>query len=116
MKYQAIKEYTDLPETPIRVEQGEQLTWTEQSDPLGDWPNWVYCQGHNKAGWVPKQILRLEDDIAFVEQDYFAHEHLLAVGDELLAQYELNGWIWCEHLSRGGELGWAPLNHLKAMP
>ncbi|MGR4992189.1 SH3 domain-containing protein [Vibrio rotiferianus] len=112
MKYKVIKEYTDAPEDPIQVSEGEQLQFIEESDPNGDWANWVFCKGVGKEGWVPKQILTIEGCDVLVRKDYFAKEHTLSVGDELVEEYELNGWIWCEKVGELGEWGWAPLNHL----
>ncbi|GAL36538.1 hypothetical protein JCM19240_2607 [Vibrio maritimus] len=96
MQYKVVKEYTDTPEYPIVVVQGEQLTVIEESDVQGDWPNWVLCRSKGKKGWVPKQILAIDADTAIVKSDYRAFEHRLEVGERLIAEFELNGWIWCE--------------------
>lgn len=112
MKYKVVKDYTDTPEIPIVVIQGEQLAVIEESDPQGDWPNWVLCRGEGKKGWVPKQILTIDADTAIVRSDYRAVEHQLSVGETLIAEFELNGWIWCEKSDDKGVMGWSPLNHL----
>lgn len=112
MKYQAVKAYTDAPSNPISVTKGEKLRFVEESDPNGDWPNWVLCHGKSKEGWVPKQILNITNSEVTSLQDYVAKEHTLVVGEILLAEYQLNGWIWCEKASLSGEFAWAPLNHL----
>ncbi|GAL30545.1 hypothetical protein JCM19239_6844 [Vibrio variabilis] len=82
MQYKVVKEYTDTPEHPIVVVQGEQLTVIEESDAQGDWPNWVLCRGEGKKGWVPKQILTINADTAIVKRDYRAVEHQLSVGED----------------------------------
>ncbi|WP_299693383.1 SH3 domain-containing protein [uncultured Vibrio sp.] len=112
MQYKVIKEYTDTPEQPIVVTQGEQLTVIEESDSQGDWPNWVLCRGEGKEGWAPKQQLTIVANSATVQSDYCAVEHRLSVGEILVAEFELNGWIWCDKSSNKGVMGWAPLNHL----
>lgn len=112
MQYKVVKEYTDTPAEPIVVVQGEQLTVIEESDPQSDWPNWALCRGEEKKGWVPKQILTIDADTAIVQSDYRAVEHRLSVGEILVAEFELNGWIWCEKSSDKGVMGWSPLNHL----
>ncbi|EGQ7979812.1 MULTISPECIES: SH3 domain-containing protein [Vibrio] len=112
MKYKVVKEYFDAPENPIRIEKGEILQFVEESNPEGDWANWVYCKGINKEGWVPKQILEIEGDKVVVLKDYFAREHTLVIGDNVVAEYELNGWIWCEKESMPNVYAWAPINHL----
>jgi hypothetical protein len=112
MQYTVVKDYTDTPVEPIVVTQGEQVTVIEESEPQGDWPNWVLCRGEEKKGWVPKQILTINADTAIVQSDYRAVEHRLSVGEILVAEFELNGWIWCEKSSDKGVMGWSPLNHL----
>jgi len=113
-EYTVVKAYTDAPNSPIRVSKHERLERIEESDPNGDWPNWVLCKGDNKQGWVPKQILQIEGSSAIVLKDYDAVEHTLAVGDILIKEFELNGWIWSQKASAIGKFAWAPLNHLKA--
>ena len=114
MRYEVVKEYQDAPENPIKIETGERLHVIEESDPDGDWANWVYCKGADKEGWVPRQVLQLAGKEAVVTEDYCAKEHTLCVGERLIAEYELNGWIWCEKEAVPGSYAWAPLNHLAA--
>lgn len=113
MQYKVVKDYTDTPEKPIIIVKGEQLKVIEESDAQGDWPNWVFCRSKDKKGWVPKQILTIENDTATVLKDYRAIEHRLSVGELLVAEFELNGWIWCEKSSDKGVMGWSPLNHVE---
>ncbi|WP_413112599.1 hypothetical protein [Thaumasiovibrio sp. DFM-14] len=115
MKYTVVKEYNDAPESPIQVVKGEQLQFVEESNPNGDWANWVFCKGASKEGWIPKQILTIEDNQVFVLQDYFANEHTLTLGETLIAEYELNGWIWSTKTGASGDSAWAPLNHLSKL-
>ena len=100
MKYKVIKAYTDAPETPIQVEKGEQLQFIEESDPNDDWANWVLCKGRNKKGWLPKQIVAINENEVTVLKDYSAIEHTLVIGEVLIEEYELNGWIWCKNLAK----------------
>lgn len=110
MNYEVIKNYNDAPQNPISIMKGELLSFVEESDPNGDWANWIFCKGSNKEGWIPKQILEVNDLEVLVTEDYNAKEHNLKIGDILKSEKELNGWIWC--LNKG-ELAWAPLNHTK---
>ncbi|MGL6261931.1 SH3 domain-containing protein [Vibrio sp. WXL210] len=112
MKYTVVKNYSDAPESPIQVTAGEELQFVEESDSSGDWPNWVFCRGEDKEGWVPKQILELNHSVAHVLKDYSAKEHCLVKGDVLIKEYEVNGWIWCHKVEGNKESAWAPLNHL----
>ncbi|KHT64701.1 hypothetical protein RJ45_05080 [Photobacterium gaetbulicola] len=115
MEYQVVREYQDAPESPIQIEKGEKLQFVEESNPAGDWANWIFCRGENKEGWVPKQILAIDSIEVTVLEDYFAKEHNLEVGEILVKEHELNGWIWCKKLGSSEELAWAPLNHLSAI-
>lgn len=113
MKYKVIEAYDDAPEQPIKNEEGEVLTIIEESDPNGPWPNWILCKGVNKQGWIPKQILSIQGKQATVMQNYHAVEHNLTVGETLIAECSLNGWIWGAKESNPGEFAWAPLNYLQ---
>ncbi|RKF18050.1 hypothetical protein DBZ36_12465 [Alginatibacterium sediminis] len=115
MKYKAIKAYSDAPQQPIVVQRGEVLEFIEASDPNGDWPNWVYCQGIDKQGWVPKQILKLDDSLVTCMQDYSAKEHNLEVGDILLGKDSLNGWAYAAKQDNCDMFAWAPLNCLEEL-
>ncbi|KZN52841.1 SH3 domain-containing protein [Pseudoalteromonas luteoviolacea] len=115
MEYKVVKDYQDAPESPIRIVKGERLQLVEESNPEGDWANWILCRGENKEGWVPKQILVIENNEVTVLEDYVANEHNLTVGEILVQEHELNGWIWSKKLGNSEELAWAPLNHLRAV-
>ncbi|MEZ8330450.1 SH3 domain-containing protein [Vibrio splendidus] len=115
MEYNVVKNYKDEPELPIRIVKGEKLQFVEESNPEGDWANWIFCRGENKEGWVPKHILAVNNSEVTVLEDYFAKEHRLIVGDILVKEHELNGWIWSYKLGNSEELAWAPLNHLCAV-
>jgi len=112
MKYRVVKKYNDAPEFPIKIEKGETLHLIEESDAKGDWPNWLLCKGNNKEGWVPKQILTVEGNLVVVMEDYIATEHNLEIGDILIANKHLNGWLWGVKESVSNNFAWAPLNCL----
>lgn len=46
-------------------------------------------------------------------EDYTARELDVECGDLLRGGRQLNGWVWCEHLS-SRRTGWVPLSVLKA--
>ncbi len=115
MKYKVTEEYDDAPENPIRIVKGEVLDFIEESDPDGNWPNWIFCRGNRKEGWVPKQILDIKGKKAVSLENYTAREHNLIKGEILTAVKELNGWIWSWKESEPESPGWAPLNHLQKL-
>ncbi|MGL1893670.1 MAG: SH3 domain-containing protein [Spirochaetaceae bacterium] len=113
MKYKVIKKYNDIPDKPIEIIKGEVLEFIEESDPNGDWPNWILCTGDNKEGWIPKQILNVEGNTVISLEEYTAKEHCLFIDEILLSKRELNGWIWAVKENSPDAWGWAPLNHLQ---
>jgi hypothetical protein len=115
MKYRVINSYSDAPKNPISIIKGEVLEFIEESDPTGSWPNWIFCKGINKEGWVPKQILESKGNNVVSLDNYTAREHNLIEHEILIAEKELNGWIWSKKESEPDSLGWAPLNHLQKL-
>ena len=113
MKYRAIKSYTEPTTKPIEIVKGEKLIVIKESDPLGDWPNWLYCQGDKKEGWVPKQIIALKGTIGVSLENYCAKEFTLVEGETLVSYRQLNGWIWGIKANNPGNCAWAPLNCLE---
>ncbi len=116
MRYKVIKNYVALV-NPISIREGEILNFVRETDPNGDWAGWVLCQGnnkeHNKEGWVPKQLIEIKDNKVVSRGNYTAIEHNLQVNEILVAQQELNGWIWCTKETELDVFAWAPLNHLQ---
>lgn len=115
MRYIAIETYHEAPITPIKIKSGETLQFVEESNPHGDWPNWVFCKGIEKAGWVPKQILKIGANNITCLQDYDATEHNLKKGDIICAEESLNGWVYGVKEASPELMGWAPLNCLKTL-
>ncbi len=116
MKYIVIKKYRDAPNKPIKIEVGEKLLFIEESNPKGDWPNWVFCKGFNKEGWIPKQILEIEGSQVTALEKYDASEHNLEIGEIISADKSLNAWVYGVKVdSSDAVLAWAPLNCLKML-
>jgi len=113
MQYRVIKDYNDAPAQAIKLCVDEQLQVIEESNPVGDWPNWVFCKGESKQGWVPKQILNIEGEVAICSKNYDATEHNVTVGDIIIANEGLNGWVYGIKNGVQETLGWAPLNCLE---
>ena len=105
------KEYINQIDNPIQLSTGDKVTCVKESDSLGDWPNWIYCKSDDNEGWVPKQIIDMDNEI--VTEDYNAIEFNLSIGEILVSEKNLNGWIWCYKKGNIKDKAWAPLNHLK---
>ena len=113
MKYTVIREYNDAAESPIQISKSEELTIIKESDPSGDWPNWLFCKGIDKEGWVPKQIISIHGSKGISTEDDIAKEFNLSIGETLESTRELNGWIWGTKKSNPEDFGWAPLSCLE---
>ena len=113
MKYKVIKEYNDAPSAPIQISKGEELVIIKESDSNGDWPNWIFCKGKNKEGWVPRQIISIEGTRGKSSENYIAKEFNLTIGEILISNRELNGWIWGNKENEPDDFGWASLNCLE---
>ena len=115
MKYRALKKYNSAPDNPIEITKGEELLIFEESDPHGDWPNWLFCKGENKEGWVPKQIITIEGSKGISSENYTAIEMNLTLGDVIISSRELNGWIWGTKENEPDLFSWAPLDCLEVI-
>lgn len=112
--YIAIQEYENSNEDPIELKIGDSVILGEKSDDNGDWANWIYCISNRtkKAGWTPVQILQIDAETGVATADYIAKEMTVSVGDILIGDNELNGWLWCIR-EADGESGWVPQNCLE---
>jgi hypothetical protein len=113
MKYIVIENHrTEFP-NPILLKQGEKVIVGEESEDI-EMPNWVFCtkmDGSNK-GWVPKQIININDNYGEIIEDYSAKELSIDEGTIVEGLKELNGWIWLKN-SLTNEIGWVPINNLR---
>lgn len=115
MKYKVIKCRKSEFENPIVLSEGDHVLVKELSDKNGDWPGWFYCESRNNEGWVPYQMMRLYADLGVMTNDYDATEFDLELGEVIVRDYELNGWIWGHKLGCPDKMGWTPLNHIERL-
>ncbi|WP_165020951.1 SH3 domain-containing protein [Dysgonomonas sp. ZJ279] len=116
--YIVIKDWiTDYP-NPITL-RGGQVVMIDNSkkDDTPDWQGWVWCISNDNAGWVPEQILQIRDRTsssiskAMVLEDYSAKEHNVAVGETVVGDRIVNGWLYCRKMDEE-VFGWIPLSNL----
>lgn len=112
-KYRVIKSRKADSENPIILYKGDKVICREESSEDGDWAGWIYCKNKNNEGWVPKQILSKNDDIAILLEDYNARELDIEVDEIIISSKILNGWIWGFKQSDSDIEGWVPLNHVE---
>lgn len=100
---------------PITVHKGEEVLCIEESNQEDSWAGWILCQTKDNEGWVPHQIVRVTNKAGLILEDYYAEEFDLEIGEILISNKEMNGWIWCHKESDSNKMAWAPLNHLKKL-
>ena len=112
-KYLVIKEReTEFP-NPIKISKGEKVKCLEKSDENGEWGNWVLCKTSNNEGWIPQQIIDENNGKGIILESYDATEFDLKIGEILVEEKVLNGWIWGYKEIEPEKKGWAPLNHIE---
>ncbi len=70
---------------------------------------------YEKEGWVPKEIIEKTYNIGKIIEDYNATEFDLKIGDILISEKTLNGWIYGTKNKNFEVKAWAPLNHLQIL-
>ena len=112
-KYLVVKKRkTDYP-NPIKVLKGEMITCLEKSNENGDWKGWIFCKTANNEGWIPEQIIEQNNDRGTLLENYDATEFNLEIGEVLVEEKILNGWILGYKEIDLQKKGWAPLNHIE---
>ncbi|WP_407356540.1 hypothetical protein [Methanolobus sp. WCC5] len=109
-RYRVTKSRRSEFENPVSVIKGESVICLEESNPDGDWAGWVLCKMSDNEGWIPYQIIEREGSKGIVLEDYCAIEFDLEIGEVLIMEKELNGWIWCYKEDSPDLKAWAPLN------
>jgi hypothetical protein len=79
--YKAIKEYYKSTADPVVLIAGSRVFCLEESNPDGDWPNWILCKTDDIEGWVPAQIIDREGEAGSILEDYSAAEFDIVPGE-----------------------------------
>jgi len=114
MEYIVIEDHkTEFPE-PILLKRGEKVIIGEETSEK--WPDWIFCvkmDGSNK-GWVPKQIIKMENNYGNIIENYSAKELDINKGMIVEGIKELNGWLWSKN-KMTNEVGWIPNEKVKVL-
>jgi len=112
MKYIVIKNrISDYP-NPIELKKNEIVSIGEEYTEKDNWSNWIKCSNQkNISSWVPKQILKIETNLAIVLEDYSANELNINIREEVEVIKKMNGWAWSRNSNN--ELGWIPLENIE---
>lgn len=112
MRYRVIKTRKADSENPLKLEKGEHVLIKGGSKKT-DWPGWLFCESKDNQGWVPEQLVHRNSDLGSVIMDYDATEFDLELGEVIVRDYELNGWIWGYKKGNPEDFGWIPKNHIE---
>ena len=102
--------YTAQYENPISAWQGELVDIQHEDDTYRGW--WWCVASDGRAGWVPLERLSRAVKAgtrAPMLADYTALELTVTLGEELVIEEELRGWMFVRNMS--GVRGWIPASH-----
>jgi hypothetical protein len=86
-----IKDHKSAHPDPLVLSAGETVTLEDRKS---EWPGWVWGTHRSGiAGWIPARILKQEEAIAHLTEDYDATELTVRVGTELTFGREESGWL-----------------------
>ncbi len=113
--YRVIEDYEVSNTNPFSVTAGEVFHVSEKYDFWNNNPDWIWIwctDQHGRNGWVPKNLINLHADgtKGTARYSYAATELGVVVDNELVAEKEESGWVWC--INKQGESGWVPLENV----
>ena len=114
MIFEVIKTHRSNYPNPIILYKGQSVIVGKKYDGPENWHHWIYCYTMDRGleGWVPEQIIQMNDGNGMILEDYTAEELNVDIGERVAGFKELNGWIWCEKL-HNRHFGWVPKDHLR---
>lgn len=114
MEYTVIESYKTNYPNPITIKKDMKVTIGDLYIGEENWENWRYCYtlDNENQGWVPEQLLGIENNHGIVLDDYTAKELNVEKDEIVKGVKELNGWLWCIRLLDNDE-GWLPKEILK---
>ncbi len=113
--YLVIKQHTSNYPNPIRLVKNQEVVVGQKYEGNEEgWNRWIYCYTIDKdlEGWVPEQILHIQNEQGYMLEDYFAKELDVTIGEQLQKLKELNGWAWVRRIDDLEE-GWVPIENIK---
>ena len=113
--YRVIADYKVSNTNPFSVTTGEVFQVSEKLDTWNNNPRWIWIwctDQHERSGWVPIIVIDLiaVGTKGTAAYSYAATELTVVIGDELAAEKEESGWVWC--VNKQSESGWVPLENL----
>ena len=109
MKYIVKENFRTEFHNPITLCQGEKVIVGDESDEM---PNWIFCKktDNSNEGWVPKHIIKTDNNYGIIVEDYSAKELDIDKGTIVMGIKELYGWLWLKNTVTN-EIGWVPMEN-----
>lgn len=109
VKYKVIELHKPDSDNPIKAISGETVKVGRESVEADGWRDWIYCYSlnNNSEGWIPVQMIKVENEHGVLLNDYSANELDVSEGDIVNGEIEINGWVWCFR-EADFEWGWIP--------
>ncbi len=114
-RYRVVKKRDSDYPNPVVVLKSETVKCLRESNEYSDWKGWIYCKTSDNEGWIPEQIIKRNKNRGLMLEDYDATEFYLEVGEVIVEEKVLNGWIWGYKEEKPDYRGWAPLNHIEKL-
>lgn len=112
MKFRVITARTTSYPNPVVVEAGERVILGERES-AEKWPNWIRCRMADNEGWIPAQIIQIVNSTqGIITERYSANELTVNMGDIIVSERVLNGWIWGYNVQAPDVYGWVPLENV----
>lgn len=113
LKAVAISNYSSQYQDPIVLKKGETVR-LGQEESEEKWKGWIWAENETHGGWVPIQILKIDQSklTAQVLEDYSAKELDVEKGDTITVSQQLNGWLWSKS-NKSNDVGWVPEENIQ---
>jgi SH3-like domain-containing protein len=103
-----VRDYVAQYPDPIVVGAGQRVPLVRQDD---EYPGWWWCVAPDgRQGWVPTELLNIEDNEATMRRDYDAHELTVSAGEVVNVLEQVAAWA--RVTNRAGRTGWVPVHCL----
>lgn len=113
MNYRVINAHHSNYPKPITTKKGTKLKIGDKYNGPENWESWRFCctLDNETKGWVPEQLLIIEEQYGTILEDYTAKELNVEKDEIVKGIKELNGWLWCMKIIDKDE-GWLPKDKL----
>jgi len=112
-QYKVIKDRKTPFKKPLILKKYDTVILGNKYTDNPNWPGWICCKTENNAGWIPKQIVKRNGNKGIIIDDYDATEFNIKIGEIIVMEKCLNGWIWGYKKNNPHKKAWAPLDFLE---